>query len=169
VSPALVNLAWSASADNIGVAKYHIYRSTAGGSASEVATSTTTSLGNTGLNAATTYNYYVTAEDAAGNVSTKSTTVSATTATQPTTVKATIIGKITGRNGGNLGDARAVIWVNGNRKVYQARYDGTYAIPQLSAGTYRVKYASYNYYPQTSSITVTTGQTVTKNVSLTRR
>lgn len=77
----IVNLSWTASTDNVGVTEYRIARCTGTGcsSFSQIATSTTTTYSNTGLTAETTYNYRVTAVDAAGNVSTASTSSQVTT------------------------------------------------------------------------------------------
>lgn len=69
-----VDLSWTASTDNVGVAGYRIYRNGA-----QVGTSTTTSYADKGLQAGTGYSYYVTAYDAAANVSAASNTATATT------------------------------------------------------------------------------------------
>jgi chitodextrinase len=74
VSSSQINLAWTASTDNVGVSGYDIYR---GGT--YLKSVTTTSTSDTGLAASTTYTYYVIARDAAGNSSTPSATASATT------------------------------------------------------------------------------------------
>ena len=74
VSTTQINLTWTASADNVGVAGYRIYR---GGV--QIATTTAPSYSNTGLSASTTYSYRVAAYDTAGNVSTQSAAGSATT------------------------------------------------------------------------------------------
>lgn len=74
VSSTGINLTWTASTDTVGVTGYKIYR---GGT--QIATSVTNSYSNTGLTPATTYNYTVSAYDAAGNNSAQSTSVSATT------------------------------------------------------------------------------------------
>ncbi len=74
VSSSQINLAWTASTDNVGVAGYRIFR---GGT--QVGTSSTTSYSDTGLAASTTYTYRVAAYDAAQNVSAQSSQVSATT------------------------------------------------------------------------------------------
>jgi chitodextrinase len=67
---------WTASTDNVGVAGYHVWR---GGSM--IATTTSTSYADTGLQPATAYSYTVTAFDAAGNESAQSSPpVAATTA-----------------------------------------------------------------------------------------
>ncbi|MFA4937087.1 MAG: Ig-like domain-containing protein [Patescibacteria group bacterium] len=74
ISSSQLNLAWAAATDNVGVAGYRIYR---GGS--QIGTSNTASYSNTGLTAATTYSYTVSAYDAAGNISSQSASVSGTT------------------------------------------------------------------------------------------
>jgi len=74
VSQSQINLSWNASTDNVGVAEYQVFRN-----GSQVATSKTLSFGDTGLTANTTYQYSIKAVDAAGNVSTASTVVKATT------------------------------------------------------------------------------------------
>ncbi|KKT61854.1 MAG: chitosanase, partial [Candidatus Giovannonibacteria bacterium GW2011_GWA1_44_29] len=75
VSSSQINISWTASTDNVGVAGYKVFR---GGV--QIATVTTgTSYSNTGLSQATTYSYTVSAYDAAGNNSAQSTSVSAAT------------------------------------------------------------------------------------------
>jgi len=74
ISSSQINLSWSPSSDNVGVAGYGVYR---GGV--QIATATTTSYSNTGLSPATSYTYTVAAYDAAGNVSGQSTAVTAVT------------------------------------------------------------------------------------------
>lgn len=74
VSSNQIDLTWDAATDNIGVAGYNVYRD-----GIQVATSSTTSYSDTGLSSSTTYTYEVTAFDAAGNESGKSTPASATT------------------------------------------------------------------------------------------
>jgi chitodextrinase len=94
VSPNRIDVTWNASTDNTGVVGYKIYRD-----GSQVATSTSTSYSDTGLSAATTYTYSVSAYDAAGNESSKSSQVSATTdgipdtqaPSQPTNLNASVI------------------------------------------------------------------------------
>jgi len=67
VSPTQINLAWTASTDDVGVAGYQIFRN-----GTQITTVTTNSYSNTGLAAATTYTYAVAAYDGAGNVSAQS-------------------------------------------------------------------------------------------------
>jgi chitodextrinase len=77
----IVNLTWTASTDNVGVTGYRIARCTGTGCSSfaQIGTSTATNYQDTGRTAETTYNYRVTAVDAAGNVSTASTASQVTT------------------------------------------------------------------------------------------
>lgn len=67
-------LSWTASTDNVGVTGYKIYQN-----GSLLTSTASTSYNVTGLTASTTYTYYVQAYDAAGNVSTASSTLSVTT------------------------------------------------------------------------------------------
>jgi chitodextrinase len=69
-----IALNWSPSSDNVGVTAYRIYRDGV-----QVGTASGTTFTDTGLSPLTTYSYTVAAQDAAGNVSPKSTAVSGTT------------------------------------------------------------------------------------------
>lgn len=79
ITPTSLTLTWDASTDNVGVEKYHVFRQAYSRDV-ELATTSDTSVKLTGLVAATTYSFYVTAEDAAGNVSVASAIGKATTA-----------------------------------------------------------------------------------------
>ena len=74
ITSSSVTLSWTASTDNVAVTGYNIYRN-----GSLLTTTTSTSYSVTGLSASTTYTFYVTAYDAAGNVSSASSTLSVTT------------------------------------------------------------------------------------------
>ena len=67
VSSSQINLAWTASIDNVGVTGYKIFRNSA-----LVGASATNSYGDTGLAPSTVYSYMVSAYDAAGNNSAQS-------------------------------------------------------------------------------------------------
>ncbi|MBP6963901.1 MAG: GerMN domain-containing protein, partial [Armatimonadetes bacterium] len=69
-----VNLTWSASTDNVGVAGYKIYRN-----GTYLTSVTGTSYSNTGLSSNTPYSYAVSAYDGSGNESAQCAPVSATT------------------------------------------------------------------------------------------
>jgi subtilisin family serine protease len=69
-----VDLSWTASTDNVGVTGYDIYKDGA-----YLANTSSTNYTVTGLSASTTYEFYVKAKDAAGNVSAASNTIDVTT------------------------------------------------------------------------------------------
>jgi chitodextrinase len=76
-----IDLSWTASSDNVGVAGYDVERCQ-GASCSnfmQIATPSGTSFDDTGLTPSTSYNYRVRAGDAAGNLSAFSNTASAST------------------------------------------------------------------------------------------
>ncbi len=86
-----INLAWTASTDNVGVTGYKVERCSGAGCAnfSQIATPTGTTFNDTGLTASTSYSYRARANDAAGNNSGYSNT--ATTSTlAPSGVSVTI-------------------------------------------------------------------------------
>jgi hypothetical protein len=74
VSSTQVSLTWTASADDVGVTGYSIYRGSA-----LLGTTATTSFADTGLVASTNYEYSIFAYDAAGNMSAKTPAVSVVT------------------------------------------------------------------------------------------
>jgi len=69
-----IDLAWTAATDNVGVTGYDVYKD-----GSLLGSTAGTSAQVTGLTANTTYSFYVKAKDAAGNISSSSNSVSATT------------------------------------------------------------------------------------------
>jgi thermitase len=84
VSSSQINLSWTASSDNVGVAGYRVERGTDGISFAEIATTPSTSYSSTGLSASTTYYFRVRAYDSEGNDSSYSDVTSATTLAVPT-------------------------------------------------------------------------------------
>ncbi len=74
VSPTRIGLVWNASTDNVGVKGYTVYLNDVA-----LATTTTRSFTHSGLTAGTTYNYRVSAYDAAGNNSAWTAPVAVTT------------------------------------------------------------------------------------------
>lgn len=76
ISQNSVTLSWSASTDNIGVTGYDVYRNGVKVNSSQVTTTTYTV---SGLSALTTYDFYVIAKDAAGNISGNSNTIPVST------------------------------------------------------------------------------------------
>jgi len=72
-----INIAWTASSDNVGVTGYKVYRN-----GTQVGTSVTNSYADTGLSAGTSYSYTVAAYDAANNTSAQSSASSFSTVSQ---------------------------------------------------------------------------------------
>ncbi len=80
ISSSQINLTWSPSSDNVGVAGYDLYRCQGSGCTPSFLTTTpNTSYSDTNLQANTTYTYTVAAYDAAGNTSGQSSPANATT------------------------------------------------------------------------------------------
>ena len=123
---------WSASADNVGVTGYEVYRG-----ATLVGSPAETNYTDTGLTPATAYTYTVKAKDAAGNLSAASTAASATTLAEATFAVVLAeesfeytAGTLTGRNGGRG-------WSGG--WSVESHYDteaGAYAVGDGSATNY---------------------------------
>jgi YD repeat-containing protein len=90
-SSTLINLSWTASTDNVGVTGYRVERCQGASCSSfaQISSPTTTSYSDTGLTASTSYSYRVRATDAAGNLSSYSSTVSGTTQSAPDTTPPT--------------------------------------------------------------------------------
>jgi chitodextrinase len=164
VNTTQVNLAWKASTDNIGVTGYDVYRTIGSSAATKIATVSTLSYGNTNLTASTTYKYYVVARDAAGNVSTASSQVSATTAAAVAT--GTIKGQVTGKGGAALKNAVISLVFGGTTHTYATGTTGNYTITGVPAGTYAVTFAYPNYVTKKVNTTVTGGATSTLNTKM---
>jgi chitodextrinase len=160
VSSSQINLSWGASTDNTGISAYDIYRN-----GTKIASSTTTSFGDTGLSANTTYSYFVKARDAAGNISPPSNNASATTQAPPVTT-GKLNGTIFSSAGGVISGATISVMFGGSNHNYSSNSSGFYSITQIPAGTYTVKYSQPKYSAQTLSVSIVAGQTLTKDVTL---
>lgn len=105
ISAAQINLAWTASTDNVGMAGYQVFRN-----GSQIGTPVIPVYFDTGLQAGTSYAYTVVAYDAAGNTSASSPSVSATTPAVNTVV--TITAPSTGQTVGGTITIRASVSAN---------------------------------------------------------
>lgn len=84
IAPTQIDIEWGASTDSFGVAGYQLFRDGV-----QIATTTAIIYFDTNLQPETLYSYYLTAFDAAGNVSTSSVTVATTTLALPVVPVAT--------------------------------------------------------------------------------
>ena len=145
VSSAKVNLSWTASTDNVGVASYGVIRDGV-----QIASSTTTSYSDTTVAGGTGYSYTVTALDAAGNVSSPSNVASVTTSVDvaPPTAPTNVAASPTGNGGVSL-DWTASTDDSGVAPSYRVFRDGA-----LVGVTTRASYtdqgliagSTYSYY-----------------------
>ena len=136
VSSSQINLAWTASTDNVGVTGYQIERCQGAGCStfSQIATPTTTTYTNTGLQASTSYSYRVRATDAANNLSPYSGTASATTqqsANQPGLVAAYGLNEGSGSTtadasgNSNTGTISGAAWTSSGRYGSALSFNGS--------------------------------------------
>src|SRR2546423_274824 len=135
-SASQIDLAWSASTDNIGVTGYRVERCQGAGCTTfaQIAAPTPTSFNNTGLTAGTSYSYQVRAADAAGNLSAYSAVASATTSNTPSGLVAayafnegsgTTVADASGNN--NNGTITAATWTTAGKFGNALAFNGTSA------------------------------------------
>ncbi|UKS27434.1 carbohydrate-binding protein [Paenibacillus sp. HWE-109] len=86
-----IQVGWTASSDNVGMSGYDVYRNGV-----KVGSPTTISYSDSGLAPSTAYSYTIVAKDAAGNQSSASTAVSATTAASGGTGNGTLYYNVNG-------------------------------------------------------------------------
>jgi len=157
VSSNSVNLSWNAATDNVGVTAYNVYQDNAL-LISVAGTSTTI----TGLAASTTYEFYVTASDAAGNQSTPSNMVSVTTEILTDTTAPTTPTSLAGTNVTET--SVDLSWNASTDNVGVAGYELTNTSTTVSNLTESTTYLFYvvafdaagNYSGNSSQISITT-------------
>ena len=165
VSSTQINLTWSASTDNVGVAGYRVFRNSV-----LIDSVSTTSYGNTGLAPSTTYSYFVKAYDAAENVSGASNTVTATTLRPEPDGR--LVGQVTSTSTGSpiVGVTIKVskAGVKGKRGrvgTTTTNGSGVYAMT-LKQGSYTVQLSIKGYHRQSKPATIISGGTTTVNFAL---
>lgn len=163
VSPSQINLSWSPSTDNVAVTGYQIFRNDV-----KAATIATTSYGDTGLTASTTYSYNIRAIDGAGNVSGPSNTISVTTLPASITT-GNITGTVYSSGDGVLSGVRISIKVGKSNKTYLTDSKGAFNIINIPPGTYSLSFKKTGYIAQNININVTSGTTRTITVTLIKR
>jgi chitodextrinase len=116
ISQTRVDLAWSASVDDIAVTGYDILRN-----GTKIATSATTTFSDTTVAAGTTYSYSVDAYDAAGNISASSAPATVSTPAADTTPPT-----ITSVSAGSIAQTAATIsWATDEASTTQVEYGTT--------------------------------------------
>ncbi|HET6514710.1 MAG TPA: fibronectin type III domain-containing protein [Thermodesulfovibrionales bacterium] len=152
VSSSQINLTWNASTDNVGVTGYNIYGN---GSSTALKTLSGTSTSEIGLNASTQYCYQVSAVDAAGNESAKSTQACATTQNVPTY---SISGQVTYylTDAGQAGITITLshpFWIP---RTIVTDSNGNYTFTGLPSGTYTISptTSGYTFSPPSSTIAI---------------
>jgi chitodextrinase len=136
-----INLNWSASTDNVGVASYDVYRGS-----SKIANVSSTSFGDVGLSPGLSYTYYVVAIDPSNNRSANSNQVNATIPAEVTT--GILNGQVTrSTNGTGVGQAYVTILDSLGNRLYQVRTNssGFYSIQAIKQGTYNVRFAKNKF------------------------
>ena len=141
-----VNLSWNAATDNVGVARYNVYRSTTSGftpsTANRIAQPTGPSYADSGL-APGTYYYKVTAEDAAGNVSGVSSEVNATVAANSGAGLVAAYSfdagagtsAVDSSGNGNTGTLANATWASGGKYGSALSFNGTNAWVTVNSST----------------------------------
>ena len=154
-----INLSWTGSTDNIGVAGYKVFRN-----GTLITTTLDTVFSDTGLTADTLYTYTVSAYDASGNVSDKSSPDSATTnpSVTPTySISGTVSGAVT---------SGVTIALSGtSSKSTTTDSSGNYSFSGLANGSYTVtpSKTGYTFSPTSRSVTVNNANVTGQNFTAT--
>lgn len=158
IDSAQVNLSWSASTDNVGVAGYQIFRN-----GFRIGTTATTAFADTTVAPSTKYSYYIEAFDATGNLSTASSQVSASTRA----LSGALSGVVSSAQSG-LGLSGATVAVKGKgvSKTVHADAAGNYTVPCLAPGTYQVTFSAAGHASVQVAITIVGALTTTENLAL---
>jgi len=147
VSSTQIDLSWSASTDNVGVTGYNVYRGVA-----YLKSVTTTSASDSGLSASTSYCYTVSAYDAAGNESGKSSKVCATTLSIPVTTspsQGTISGSVKDAVTRSPLQGASINVYSGSSIISSGATDsnGVYSFSVPAGSGYRVEFSKTGYIP----------------------
>lgn len=170
VSQSQINLKWSSSTDDVGVVRYDIFRAN-GSDVRKIGSASSTSYGDTGLNASTTYTYQVAAVDAAGNVSALSTAASLATQAIPSEEEHghNVTGTVTNKSGARLSGVRVYVSSgDGSTHIVQTNKKGRYAIIGLMDGTYTLSVQKKGYTTQQLTVLMK-GADQVKNITLSKR
>jgi chitodextrinase len=147
-----ISLSWTGSTDNVGVTGYRVFWKASSSATYQSLNVSGTSTTVTGLTAATSYDFYVAAYDAAGNLSVSSNAISFSTQVAAPTVSATLSGSRTGTTNtlswniatnGTLQQVRLEVKVGNG--AYTTVYNNT-TQPISTAGSYVHTYSGAGKY-----------------------
>ncbi len=162
-----INSSWVSSVGS--PTSYEIYRKSSNETTfTRIATisSSATSYGNTALLSGSTYNYYVVAINGSG--SSAASNVATATTLQPPTRTNTIQGTTYASDGSILAGVKISLSINGDRHTYVSSSVGLYVIPNIPDGNYSLKYSKSKYRHTSINLTLSSGQTLTQNVVLSK-
>ena len=165
VSTTQINLSWTASTDNVGVTGYKVERCQGAGCSNfaQIATPTTTTYSDTGLAASTSYFYRVRATDAAGNLSSYSSSMTASTPAPPILVSLSLTSASVQAGIGtqnftatvqNDSQIKGVTWTLTQAGVNCSGACGTLSANASASGT-AIKYTAPFSQPNPSAVTLT--------------
>jgi chitodextrinase len=171
VSTSQINLTWTASTDDVGVASYDVYRAAPSSLPAKVTTVTGRQYGDSGLTSNTAYTYYVIAKDAAGNQSAQSVQVTATTQAPSQTVSTgTLRGVVTGNGGKVLNGVTVILWSSeGKQYTGTTNASGVYRFSNLPEGPYAANYHVAGYRDKQVYPYIVAGDDTTRNIQLSTR
>lgn len=156
---------WQPSTDNTLMTGYDVYRSTAGGAYQKIASTTSTSFADTGLNSATSYSYYIKSRDVVGNASLQSTALSLIT--HGTNKSATLIGYVRTASGLPVAGATVeIINSDGTTSQRTTNILGYYEFYPLSSGTYPIRYSIDGFQMQVVLRNLAEGARIANNVTM---
>ena len=166
VTQSSLTLNWTAATDNVGVTGYDVFRN---GTKINTSLVTTTSYNVTGLNAATAYQFYVQAKDAAGNTSANSNTINVTTPdtqapTSPANLAASSVTQTTltltwTASSDNVGVSGYDVYRNGIKLNTALLTSTSYNVTGLTAST------AYQFYVQAKDAASNSTNSGTLNVT----
>ncbi|MBI4689286.1 MAG: DUF1566 domain-containing protein [Nitrospirae bacterium] len=155
VSTSQINLSWTASTDDVGVAGYKVYRN-----GTYLKTATTTSASDTGLSPSTNYCYSVSAYDAAWNESGQSSQACATTLSSGYAIS----GKVTTTIGAGLSGVTITLTGTGSTTT-TTDSNGNYTFSGAQNGSYTIipSLSGYTFSPPSISVTVNNADVPNQN------
>lgn len=177
VSGTQINVTWKASADNVAVTSYEVYRAGGGAGTTKIATVAGTSFGDSGLKTDNIYTYFIIARDAAGNSSSQSPNASTAPTNQSTggstgqpsaSGKGVFRGTVKNSSGKVLQGVTVTMWSSeGGELKTTTNSAGVYRFDNLSTSAYYwANFSLWGYQDQGMTIQVNATSDLVKNIQL---